>query len=56
MGGSRTWSFDWVINTTVDELCYLWLEYFVVCTAMWVGVSFTICKINGGSFLYKKLG
>ena len=20
MGGSRIWSFDWVINTTVDEL------------------------------------
>ena len=23
MGGGRTWSFDWVINATVDELCNL---------------------------------
>ena len=23
MGGGRTWSFDWVINTTVDEVCNL---------------------------------
>ena len=22
-GGGRTWSFDWVINTAVDELCNL---------------------------------
>ena len=29
---------------------------YVVSTAIWLGVSFTICKINGGSFLYKKLG
>ena len=56
MGGGRTWSFDWVINTTVDEVCNLQLEYFIVSTAIWLRVSFTICKINGGSFLYKKLG
>ena len=53
MGGSRIWSFDWVINATVDELYNLWLEYLLFPQQYGWGSVSQYVKLMGGHLYIK---